>query len=260
MKETQANSVYTINIGHVGDNEATCVRFPKSPFYSKFGDKGTFEVIVKRPTDKDGYPAGIVEETDTEILWIVTNADTAKDGQGEVQLSYMIESVVVMSNIYTTMCLPSINNSEDAPEPYVPWIERANKQYAEVNEKLKSTVKTVNGKSLDENGNVVVQGGGGGEQGPPGPQGPQGPQGEQGPEGPRGERGPQGERGETGPKGDTGETGPKGERGMDGLPSPQGPQGVQGPPGSDYLLKTKDLNDIADIVLTRLPVGNEVKY
>lgn len=100
--------------------------------------------------------------------------------------------------------------------------------------------------------NEIIEGSGGGiqgpqgEQGPPGEQGPkgdkgdkgpkgdpgiQGPKGDVGPPGPKGEQGPigeKGERGERGPKGDRGPVGPQGELGPEG---PQGPQGERGPKG-----------------------------
>ena len=60
-----------------------------------------------------------------------------------------------------------------------------------------------------------------------------------------GEQGPQGEQG---PKGDTGATGP------------QGPKGEKGDAGDDYVLTAQDKIDIANIVITLIPDGNEVSY
>ena len=66
-----------------------------------------------------------------------------------------------------------------------------------------------------------------------------------------GEQGPQGEKGEKGDKGDTGEQGPQGIRGE---------RGEKGEAGDDYILTEADKTEIADIVLSLLPNGDEVSY
>lgn len=78
-------------------------------------------------------------------------------------------------------------------------------------------------------------------------EGPQGPQGEAGPAGPPGETGPVGPQGETGPQGPQGEA---------------GPTGPQGPPGETYVLTQNDKEEIANIVISELPVytGEYVDY
>ena len=78
---------------------------------------------------------------------------------------------------------------------------------------------------------VIINTGGNGEQGPPGPQGPQGVEGPPGPQGVQGPMGAQGPQGEPGPSGSQGEPGPPGTQGEQGVPGPQGVQGEPGPPG-----------------------------
>lgn len=48
----------------------------------------------------------------------------------------------------------------------------------------------------------------------------------------------------------------KGETGPQGEPGPQGPQGEN---GNDYVLTESDKSDIANLVLTALPVAEEVR-
>lgn len=116
-----------------------------------------------------------------------------------------------------------------------------------------------------------------GEQGVQGPEGPQGPQGVPGPQGPQGipgqtgatgpkgatgatgPQGPQGEQGVQGPPGATGPQGPQGETGPTGPQGPQGetgPTGPQGPQGDSYVLTQSDKEEIANIVISELPVYN----
>lgn len=111
-------------------------------------------------------------------------------------------------------------------------------------------VRSINGATPDENGNINLETGGVDESqlasaveaalteakesgefdGPVGPQGPQGPQGNDGATGatgPEGPQGPQGEKGDKGDKGDTGDIGPQGPVG------PQGNEGATGPAGKN---------------------------
>lgn len=96
-----------------------------------------------------------------------------------------------------------------------------------------NAVRTVNGASPDQTGNVVVVG----SEGPEGPQGIQGPQGEPGPQGVQGPQGDPGPQGVQGPQGD---------------PGPQGIQGIQGPAG----VAGQDGQDGQSITVTLVPAAN----
>lgn len=72
--------------------------------------------------------------------------------------------------------------------------------------------------------------------------------------GEKGEKGDPGEKGEPGEKGDKGETGERGQQGIQGI------QGEKGEPGNDYILTETDKKEIAGIVLSSLPNGDEVSY
>ena len=66
-----------------------------------------------------------------------------------------------------------------------------------------------------------------------------------------------GEQGPKGDKGDTGEQGPKGDKGDTGE---QGPKGDKGDTGSDWIPSEQELDDIADIVIAKLPTTEGVQY
>lgn len=161
--------------------------------------------------------------------------------------------------------------------------------YAQLLAELASTVRTVNGQAPDADGNVNVEGGGGGAGTPGGyytpsvtqpdnntmrvsytasqedmedvpdvnvvlPVGPQGPKGETGETGPAGPQGPKGETGETGPQGPQGETGPAGPKGDTGQQGPQGESGADGytpVKGTDYWTAA-DKTEIVNAVLSAL--------
>lgn len=66
-----------------------------------------------------------------------------------------------------------------------------------------------------------------------------------------------------GDKGDTGVQGPQGIQGIQGEAGPKGDKGdkgEQGEKGDTYILTDSDKNDIADIVLSLIPNGDEVSY
>ena len=66
-----------------------------------------------------------------------------------------------------------------------------------------------------------------------------------------GSKGSQGEQGERGIPGERGEQGPQGI---------QGERGEKGEPGNDYIFTEADKKEIAGIVLSSLPNGDEVSY
>lgn len=102
------------------------------------------------------------------------------------------------------------------------------------------TVKTAVENALEkakESGDFKGEKGDIGERGPIGPAGPQGIKGD------KGEQGIQGLKGEKGDKGDKGDKGEK---------------GIQGEKGNDYVLKSEDKIEIADIVLKSFVDVSEV--
>lgn len=152
----------------------------------------------------------------------------------------------ILPTIWATIgaVLPAAEPGDNAKEP-TPDV------YQQITAELQKTVKTVNGVGPDENGNVNVEGVGGGSGMPGGyytpsiskpddntmrvtytasqedmaavpdvdltlPQGPQGETGQQGETGPQGPQGPQGKQGPVG------ETGPAGPAGADGAPGAAG--------------------------------------
>lgn len=112
-------------------------------------------------------------------------------------------------------------------------------------------VRSINGATPDENGNINLETGGVDESqlasaveaalteakesgefdGPPGEPGEKGDPGEKGADGAAGPKGDKGDTGPTGPKGDTGETGAQGPKGDKGDKGDTGPTGPQGPTG-----------------------------
>lgn len=146
----------------------------------------------------------------------------------------MAENLIVNGKTYKGAKAVAITNSDGEQKLY-----------------YTDAVRSINGATPDENGNITVKLGvdaselseavetalteakeSGEFDGPAGPQGPQGIQGIQGPKGETGEKGADGAPGKDGATGATGPQGPKGDTGATGPAGPQGPQGEKGADGA----------------------------
>ena len=220
-----------IDIFYEGDENVTQVYFenPDSDFkwalhYLRRGDKRPYNVPL--------------EETDGDLIWTVSLADTEKPGAGFAQLVGSAEGQTKHSRPYTVTVRKSLVNPGDVPAVDKAFLDKVAKEAAEAQTAAENTKTLYNriqaglqdGSFRGEKGEKGERG----DQGPAGQTGPageQGPEGRQGPIGPTGPQGPQGIQGERGPIGPTGPTGPKGDQGERGLTGEQGPTGPQGPAG-----------------------------
>ena len=118
----------TIPLGHQYDNEATMVVFPSDiieAITNEFGTTGTFYIWYRRPGDALGYPIGsplVVYETN-KVKWLVTEAEVATPGSGQVQLRYVVSDVVVMSAVWSAVVTDSVDIGDDVPEPMESWAD-----------------------------------------------------------------------------------------------------------------------------------------
>lgn len=121
MKLINAEDNRLIVIGKVGENGATAVLFNCADWVAEYG-VGTFALVHKRNIDSDGYPCFVTEESGI-VSWVIGSADLASVGVGEAQLSLIVDDVVVKSDIYQTVTLPSIESSEEPPEAWKAWVD-----------------------------------------------------------------------------------------------------------------------------------------
>jgi hypothetical protein len=224
----------------------------------------TPRVCVLRPGDAVAYEAQEVEIADGMITWTVNSTDTAKSGEGMLQIIFLTADADTRTMTWKTITAASIDAMPEPPDPYESLIERAGAnadraeaaaesvqesveaaaQAAEKAEAAADEIKgiTAEATTLPAGSSATVEyregklyfgipEGSAGPQGETGPAGPTGPQGETGARGPQGETGPTGPQGETGPQGPQGETGARGPQGETGPTGPQGETGATGPVG-----------------------------
>ena len=232
-----------IEIGVQGENKAREIKFDYSAWAEAYGD-GSVMVTVDRAGA--AYEAANYEAADGICTWIPDSTDTAVDGFGMVELSYIADDVVAKTVVFKTITLPGIGEGE-APEPYENILERIHEEvvaaeeavddvqesaaraeaaaeYAE--EAAGSAIKvknmTVSSETLPAGSEATVTKTEtetafnlefGLPAGPKGDKGDKGDFGPEGPIGPQGEKGDTGDEGPQGPQGVKGDTGDTGQRG-----------------------------------------------
>ena len=117
----------TIQIGRRGENQATQIIWTNilENWRTMYGD-GLVQLAVRRPNDTDPYPAAC-EVIGNDIMWTIQAADTAQNGAGECELSYIVDAVLVKSQTWSTMIARSLtgDGTVDPPsEPSKTWFSK----------------------------------------------------------------------------------------------------------------------------------------
>lgn len=117
----------TIQIGRRGENQATQIIWTNilENWRTMYGD-GVVQLAVRRPNDTDPYPAAC-EVIWNDIMWTIQAADTAQNGAGECELSYIVDAVLVKSQTWDTMIARSLtgDGTVDPPsEPAKTWFTK----------------------------------------------------------------------------------------------------------------------------------------
>ena len=64
--------------------------------------------------------------------WKVAAADVAHEGWGYIQLIYVVDDVIAKSLVWETRIAPSLDNSEEPPEPYQAWVDEVLEAAADI--------------------------------------------------------------------------------------------------------------------------------
>ncbi len=122
MREIVAEPEVRMVLGCAGENGVTAVIFDVVKEWQKeVGADGTLQLLV-RMDYRDTYPA-VVELQGDKAVWVVTAAETARSGDGQAQLSYLLGGKVAKSACYSYSVLPSLEETVGAvpPEQVKPW-------------------------------------------------------------------------------------------------------------------------------------------
>lgn len=139
MKTVQATKVGRALIGHSGENEVVRVQFPLDEFEAEFPN-GRASLYVQRFGDKDAYPA-VIDIEGTSAYWTITSADSAKPGHVRCELQWIVDDIIVKSDIYGFYFLKAIDVGQEPPdEPTKRWTDRIEEKIGDLN-KLETDAK-----------------------------------------------------------------------------------------------------------------------
>ncbi len=77
-----------IELGFVGDDRSTVVRFPISTIISRYGAGGTFELLSKPPEADAAHKVDDITQDGLFVEWTVGIEELTKFGKGQAQLVY----------------------------------------------------------------------------------------------------------------------------------------------------------------------------
>ena len=119
-------------IGYVGENEHTQVRIDCAEIFAEYPQAEATMVIL--PPSGSAYPKTVTTDG-TTVIWTVTDSDLAAEGEGELQITFTENSVIVKSVVSRYRVTRSIIGSGDAPDPVQDWVDDANDLLADLEEK-----------------------------------------------------------------------------------------------------------------------------
>ena len=111
-----------IPIGRLGEKESTMVIFDISDWNTIYGD-GIFSLMCQRNGESDPYIA-VIEQTETEVHWVVKDVDVGIKGYGKCELIYTVGDAIAKSEIYGTVVGDALQGGSVPPEPWEDWVER----------------------------------------------------------------------------------------------------------------------------------------
>ena len=109
-------------IGRAGTDVVRCV-FPIDSWVQKFGSSGEFILLCKRPNGASAYPVPVSTDGHN-LIWDVSQTDTAIWGRGEVELQYHFGGHIAKSEVWRTETVKSIGAAGDPPDAEQNWIDK----------------------------------------------------------------------------------------------------------------------------------------
>jgi hypothetical protein len=118
----------TIYLGVQGENDAEGVEFDISTWIEEYG-AGLAYMYIRRQGDEATYfkTLPIVEGV---AKWLFDAADTARSGEGQAQLLYVVDEVVKKTEVFITTTDRSMDQGP-GPDPYADYLETARRIQAE---------------------------------------------------------------------------------------------------------------------------------
>lgn len=113
---------YSLFLGRQGENAARMMVFDIAEWIAEIGP-GIVQAAARRPGEQTAYPVNTEQDNNT-VRWIVSAADTALSGYGEMQLVYRVGGQIAKTQKYTTYIAESIVWPEDTPSPEQQFLDQ----------------------------------------------------------------------------------------------------------------------------------------
>lgn len=126
MRKIMANCQALIKLGRVGENEARQIQFDLTDWLAQYPGLAV-SLTAQRPEDTVPYPA-MLQVEDATASWVVTSADTAQEGYGQLELIGQVGETVVKSRIWRTVVERSLDKpTGEMPDPYQGYLQQVTK-------------------------------------------------------------------------------------------------------------------------------------
>lgn len=125
MREIEVRELPYLPLGHQGENEAQRIVWRGlADSWARLYGEGVFTLTVLREGDSAPYPASLKSENG-DVIWTLSNADTAKAGEGMTELTYIVGGVIAKSRTWRTVVEPSLsaNGTTKPPAAYQSWVD-----------------------------------------------------------------------------------------------------------------------------------------
>lgn len=112
-----------IPLGVQGENRATQVEFDTRPWFREYRS-GTVSAVARRDGDPAPYPLSL-DVADGTAVWQVSDTDTAKAGEGAVELTMTAGGARVRSLAFKTLVTASLTDAPVDDDAWYGWLDKA---------------------------------------------------------------------------------------------------------------------------------------
>lgn len=112
-----------IQLGVQGENGATNVEFDARPWFREYPG-GTVSAVARRDSDPAPYPLTL-DVAEGTAVWHVSDTDTAKSGEGAVELTMTSGGVRVRSLTFKTLVTASLTDAPVDDDAWHGWLDKA---------------------------------------------------------------------------------------------------------------------------------------
>ena len=112
-----------IPLGVQGENRATEVEFDTRPWFREY-PSGTVSAVARRNGDRAPYPLSL-DVADGAAVWQVSDTDTAKAGEGAVELTMTSGGARVRSLTFKTLVTASLTDAPVDDDAWYGWLDKA---------------------------------------------------------------------------------------------------------------------------------------